>query len=109
VKPIIGACSILSIALLASAAPQPAERVIVVGDRARATEIPYSGGLTASRAILAAGGYGDLSRTPMYLVGCGQLTHLDMRAVLELGQRDKDVQLKPWDVIVIGTNLSQHR
>jgi protein involved in polysaccharide export with SLBB domain len=87
-------------------ASQPTERIIVVGDRAHGTrEIPYSAGLTASKAIIAAGGYSDFSRTPIFLVRCGQLTRLDMRAILERGEHDKDVQLKPWDVIVIGLGI----
>ena len=91
---------------LAVSAPQPVERVIVVGDRTHGTkEIPYSNGLTASKAIIAAGGYFDLSRSPVVLVRCGELTRLDMQAILDRGELDNDVQLKPWDVIVIGLGI----
>jgi protein involved in polysaccharide export with SLBB domain len=110
VKPLIAACAVLCVTALAGAAPEPVERIIVVGDRARsAMEIPFTSGMTASKAIIAAGGYGDFSRTPIYLVRCGKLTALDMRAAVELGEREKDVQLKPWDIIVIGTNLPPGR
>jgi protein involved in polysaccharide export with SLBB domain len=110
VKTFVRACALLSVAALTSAAPQPVDRVIVVGDRARTTtEIPFSNGMTASKAIIAAGGYSDFSRTPIYLIRCGKPTALDMRAALELGEREKDVQLRPWDIIVIGTNLGPRR
>jgi protein involved in polysaccharide export with SLBB domain len=90
---------------LAAVASTPDERVLVVGSRARVTEIPYSKDLTVTKAIIAAGGYGDFSRTSIFLVRCSDVTQLDMRAILESGQRDKDVPLKPWDTIVIGTTL----
>jgi protein involved in polysaccharide export with SLBB domain len=110
VKLLVAACAVLCVTALAGAAPEPVDRVIVVGDRARsATEIPFASGMTASKAIIAAGGYSDFSRTPIYLVRCGKWTTLDMRAAIELGEREKDVQLKPWDIIVIGTNLPPRR
>lgn len=87
------------------------ERVIVVGDRARSgpIEIRYSTDLTAVKAIIRAGGYGDLARTPVYLVRGGEVTRVDTKAAIELGQHDKDVALKPWDIIVIGFRVSQWR
>jgi protein involved in polysaccharide export with SLBB domain len=86
------------------------ERVIVVGDRTHGTkEIPYSNGLTVSKAIIAAGGYFDLSRSPVILVRCGELTRVDMQAILEHGEFDKDVQLKPWDVTVIGLGIFRRK
>jgi protein involved in polysaccharide export with SLBB domain len=110
VKPLFAVCALLCVTALTGAAPEPVDRVIVVGDRARSTtEVPFSSGMTASKAIIAAGGYGDFSRTPIYLVRCGEWTALDMRAALELGEREKDVQLKPWDIIVIGTKLPPRR
>ena len=97
-------------ALFAVGAPQPTERVIVVGDRTRGlTEIPYSTGLTASKAIITAGGYSDFSRTPIFIVRCGQLIRVDMRAFLERGQQNQDMQLRPWDVIVVGLGVSRRQ
>ena len=110
VKPLVAACALFSVTALAGAVPEPVDRIIVVGDRARsATEIPFVSGMTASKAIIAAGGYSDFSRTPIYLIRCGKLTALDMRAAIERGEREKDVLLKPWDIIVIGTNLPLRR
>jgi protein involved in polysaccharide export with SLBB domain len=110
VKPLIAFVALFGFGLAmdrsAVAAPEPEARVIVVGDRARGTrEVPYSDGLTASKAIIAAGGYGDLARTPIYLIRCGNVSKLDVRAFLERGEHDKDVPLKPWDIIAIGTSL----
>jgi protein involved in polysaccharide export with SLBB domain len=94
---------------MVAAETAPEERVLVVGPQAKVTEVPYAQGMTASKAILAAGGYADFGQTPLFLVRCGEVTHLDMRAILERGQRDKDVPLKPWDVIVIGTTLGHRK
>jgi protein involved in polysaccharide export with SLBB domain len=90
---------------MAAAETAPEERVLVVGSQAKVIEVPYAQGMTATKAILAAGGYADFGQTPIFLVRCGEVTHLDMRAIIERGERDKDVPLKPWDVIVIGTTL----
>ena len=114
VKPLIAFCALFGIGLAADAiadpAPKPEPRVIVVGDRGHGTtEVPYSDGLTASKAIIAAGGYSDFGQTPIYLVRCAQLTRLDVRAVIERGERDKDVMLRPWDIIVIGVGILRHR
>ena len=98
---------ILWLAVLPFAAAAPNERVLVVGERARRTEIPYSKDLTASKALIAAGGYADFSDTPIHLVRCGEVTRIDMRAIVQFGQREKDVSLKPWDIIVVGTHLRQ--
>jgi protein involved in polysaccharide export with SLBB domain len=90
-------------------APEPAERVIVVGDRTHGpTEIPYSAGLTVSKAVIAAGGYADFSRTPISLIRCGQVTRVDLQAVVS-GESDKDFQLKPWDIIVVGLGITSRR
>ena len=89
--------------------PRPSleERVIVVGDRSTVPcELKYSTDLTAVKAIIRSGGYGDFSRTPVYLVRAGVVTRLDTRAI-ERGETDKDVALKPWDIIVIGYRVSQ--
>jgi protein involved in polysaccharide export with SLBB domain len=87
------------------AADVPDERVLVVGQSARATEIPYSSTLTASKAIIAAGGYGDFSRTPIYLVRGAVITKVDLEAALIRGERGKEIALRPWDIIVVGRNL----
>jgi hypothetical protein len=110
VKPLFALCTLLCVTALAGATPEAVDRIIFVGDRARgAMQIPFTSGMTASKAIIAAGGYGNFSRTPIYLVRCGKLTALDMRAAVELGERERDVQLRPWDIIVIGTNLPPRR
>ncbi len=96
---------VLACTSTAVASTVPEERVFVCGDRLAPIEIRYSSDLTASKAIIAAGGYGDFNRIPIYLVRGAQVTMLDMRVVVELGQREKDVPLKPWDVIVIGKTL----
>src|SRR4051812_44015203 len=89
-------------------AAQPAERVIVVGDRARGTaEFAYSRDLTVSKALIRMGGISDFSDTPVYLVRCGRVTRVDMRAIVRGGEPDKDVQLRPWDVIVIGLGFTR--
>ena len=89
-------------------AAEPAERVIVVGDRAPGTaEIAYSPDLTVSKALIRIGGISDFSDTSVYLVRCGKVTRIDIRAIVQGGERDKDVQLKPWDVIVIGRGFTR--
>jgi len=99
---------LVATASLTLGAAQPAERVIVVGDRTpRPTEIPYSAGLTVLKAIAAAGGYSDFGRTPIFLIRSGRVTRLDMQAVIE--RADKDTQLRPWDVIVVGLGISSRR
>jgi protein involved in polysaccharide export with SLBB domain len=85
------------------AAAAPEDRVIVTG-RGRLTEIPYSTGLTVSKAIIAAGGYSDFSRTAIHLIRCARSTRLDMDAILR-GERQSDVQLQPWDIITIGNTI----
>jgi hypothetical protein len=91
-------------------AAQPAERVIVVGDRAHGTgEIAYSRDLTVSKVLIRIGGISDFSDTSVYLVRCGQVTRIDTRAIVQGGQPDKDVQLKPWDVIVIGPGFTRRQ
>jgi len=91
-------------------AAQPVERVIVVGDRVRGTaEIAYSRDLTVSKALIRMGGISDFSDTPVYLVRCGQVTRVDTRAIVRGSEPDKDVQLKPWDVIVIGPGFTRRQ
>lgn len=85
----------------AIAAGPPDERVIIVS-HGRLTEIPYSAGLTASKAVLAGGGYADFSRTPVSLIRCAHSTRLNMKLVIEHARRDLDVELQPWDIITIG-------
>ena len=83
-------------------ATAPEERVIVVA-YGTFTEVPYAKGLTASKAIIAAGGIHDFGQTPIYLVRCGRATHIDVEAALLRGQREQDPELQPWDIITIGT------
>ena len=89
------------------AATAPEDRVIVTG-QGRITEIPYSTGLTAVKAIIAAGGYSDFSRTPIHLIRCARSTRLDMDAILR-GEPQSDVQLQPWDIITIGNTLGHRK
>jgi hypothetical protein len=105
--PLIALVALFGLGLASAvAAPEPDARVIIVGDRAQATiEVPYSDGLTASKAIIAAGGYGDFARTPIYLIRCGEISKIDMHAFLDRGEHDKDIPLKPWDIIAIGRSL----
>jgi protein involved in polysaccharide export with SLBB domain len=91
-----------------SAASAPEERVVVVVGQGRVTEVRYSDGLTASKAIIAAGGYSDYARTPIYLIRCARSTRLDMDAVIR-GEREQDTLLQPWDIIAIGSRVVQHR
>jgi hypothetical protein len=90
-----------------SAASAPEERVVVVG-QGRVTEVRYSDGLTASKAMIAAGGYSDYARTPIYLIRCARSTRLDVDAVIR-GEREQDTLLQPWDIIAIGSRVVQHR
>jgi hypothetical protein len=92
---------------VALAGTPPQERVIVTG-QGRVTEISYSSDLTATRAIIRAGGYSDFGGTPIYLIRCGESTHLDMKAIFR-GELDKDPRLQPWDIISIGTSLTRHK
>ena len=85
------------------AAGTPDERVIVTSG-GLLTEIPYATGLTASKAIMAAGGYSDFSSASIHLIRCGRSTRLDIDAVFR-GQRQNDVQLRPWDIITIGNTI----
>jgi protein involved in polysaccharide export with SLBB domain len=107
VKPLVILCSLIVLVLVtvARAGDVPDERVLVVGQQPKVTEIPYASGMTVSKAVIASGGYGDFSRTPFYLVRCGQVTKIDLEAALIRGEREKDIALKPWDIIVVGRNL----
>jgi protein involved in polysaccharide export with SLBB domain len=86
----------------------PEERVIVIG-YGSFTEVPYTKGLTASKAIIAGGGIHDFGNTPIFLVRCGRATHIDVEAALLRGQRDQDPELQPWDIIAIGTAVSHRK
>ena len=96
--------AILSLNCGVTAATAPDERILGVGARTLKSEIPYSQDMTVTKAIIAAGGYSDFGKTSVFLVRCGEVTGVDMRAIFA-GEQDKDVPLKPWDVIVIGAKL----
>jgi len=106
-KLLLALCGLLCVNTLANAAPQPADRVIAVDERAtrplvngvvipRTTEIPFSPGMTVSHVLTRfAGGFSE--HISFYLVRSGQLQRLDTRAL----EQGKDVELKAWDIIVI--------
>ena len=96
--------SILLLNFVATAGTAPDERILVLGSRTQISQIAYSQDMTVTKAIIAAGGYSDFGKTTIFLVRCGEVTRVDMRAIFA-GEGDKDVPLKPWDAIVIGARL----
>ena len=72
-------------------------------------EIPANENLTASKAILRAGGFNDWAKKTKVKViraakpegGAKQELFVDMKAVLEDGQTEKDVPLQPDDFIIV--------
>jgi protein involved in polysaccharide export with SLBB domain len=74
-----------------------------------AVEIPANENLTASKAILRAGGFNDWAKkTKVKIIraakpegGTKQEIYVDMEAVLQEGQTEKDVPLQPDDFIIV--------
>jgi protein involved in polysaccharide export with SLBB domain len=56
--------------------------------------------MTLTRAILAAGGYGEFSRKPVYLERHKTARRVDLRAIVD--RRAPDLMLEPADVIIVG-------
>ena len=107
VRPFITGCVALWIAsaglVSAGEPPRLSAEVVVVGRNAvHPIAIPYSDDLTVAKAIIRAGGISDFARTRVYLIRCAKSNEVDLRAIIEGGQRDKDIRLEPWDVIVVG-------
>lgn len=94
-------------ATAALAASAPEDRVIVTG-QGRLAEIPYSSDLTASKVIIRVGGLADFGQTPVFLIRSGRATRIKMDAVVR-GDGSEDPQLKPWDIIAIGTTLTHRK
>lgn len=94
-------------AIAALGASSPEERVIVTG-RGRLVEIQYSSDLTVSKILIRAGGLSDFGQTPVFLIRSGRATRIKMNALLR-GDRGEDPQLRPWDIIAIGTTLTHRK
>jgi polysaccharide export outer membrane protein len=75
-------------------------------------DIQVNENLTAGRAILRAGGFGDFAnKKKVKLVraagadGNKQVFELNMVSILEEGQTEQDIALKPDDAIIVGSRL----
>lgn len=74
-----------------------------------AVEIPANENLTASKAILRAGGFNDWAKKSKVKIiragkaegGTKQEIYVDMEAVLQEGHTEKDVPLQPDDFIIV--------
>jgi len=77
----------------------PQARVIVIGVRSSAVSLSYTNGLSAVKAIAAAGGFTDFQKRAAFLVRCGRTRKLDINAMISGSQRD--VILQAWDIILV--------
>ena len=86
------------------------KRITVVGEVKNPGTIPYREGLTAVDAILNAGGFTEFAKENDVIIvrkEANSVKHIEARVkdVIKNGETDKDVLLKPGDLIIIKTGI----
>lgn len=79
----------------------PAPQVVVVGNCRVPGAIPFTEGMTVSQAIVRSGGTVDFAAARVFLIRNAQSTKVALREILDKSNPEKDVVLKPWDIIYI--------